>query len=763
MKKKVIALALEVEGTVEDEGYKACVFTGVKAASIKHNCNLICFAGGAWKRSPYNLNEPFLNVLYDLISPEYLDGIILGFTVVCYSTEKERLELFHKLSPLPIVSVGPVADDISSVRINNYAGMKDAIDHLIDVHKCMSIAFIKGPVGNREGDERFAAYLDSLEEHGILIDETIIFNGNFLPDAGKYAASNVLAKNGPKVDAIVAANDHMALGAATEIVCMGYNVPQDIKIIGFDDSEKAKLAMPGLTTVQVPLDIISERAVLKLLEKIDDPSKGPEHEYTPSKVIIRSSCGCINPFGSVLADSVPLSAEQIKFVEFLNAGKGSLFSDLPGPGQMQKLKDSIEKFISSEEEDWSDVLFFFSSAIMKKRPDEKSYNHLQEFITCIHGYFQKTVSSKMKNRLLSLISQFRVIAAEAVYVNFRRNSSIHRFLSEALQNLNRGLYFQIGRNDIFESLEEALAHLNVSHCFIILYKREFLQAGDVTNLNQAHIIFSYIEKKRISSFESGEVFQTVKLLPKELWKELKDFRFLAEPLYMADLQLGYMLISMDFEEGMPYETLRSQISSAIYTDILFKRQQKSENSLREALSNLENMNKKLAAISTTDELTGLNNRRGFIQQAEQLLTLARRSSANFLIFYMDMDGLKYINDNFGHGEGDKVIRQFADILRKCFRKADLIGRLGGDEFVVLAYNTNGKFLQNIRKRLESYFNAENNKPDSKYKIGASIGIEEFHSDDFSGEISLDQLLSAADRKQYLEKKAKKRMRGTPVE
>src|ERR1700722_12309705 len=107
----------------------------------------------------------------------------------------------------------------------------------------------------------------------------------------------------------------------------------------------------------------------------------------------------------------------------------------------------------------------------------------------------------------------------------------------------------------------------------------------------------------------------------------------------------------------------------------------------------------LRSLSLLDELTGLHNRRGFISLTEQHLKLTSRQSVRSTLIFIDVDNLKYINDNFGHREGDYALQQIAGLLRECFRQSDIIGRLGGDEFCVLLSDTAEASDSQVRKRL----------------------------------------------------------------
>src|SRR5712664_463698 len=97
----------------------------------------------------------------------------------------------------------------------------------------------------------------------------------------------------------------------------------------------------------------------------------------------------------------------------------------------------------------------------------------------------------------------------------------------------------------------------------------------------------------------------------------------------------------------------------------------------------------LGNLALTDELTGLYNRRGFMAVAERQLKLGRRSGRGMLLFVMDVDRMKHINDSFGHSEGDRALKRTADALEETFRDSDVVARLGGDEFAVLAIEASG--------------------------------------------------------------------------
>ncbi len=163
----------------------------------------------------------------------------------------------------------------------------------------------------------------------------------------------------------------------------------------------------------------------------------------------------------------------------------------------------------------------------------------------------------------------------------------------------------------------------------------------------------------------------------------------------------------------------------------------------------------LHSISTTDELTGLLNRRGFFSLAKQQLKVANRTGKGMLLFYVDLDGMKKINDTLGHPQGDLALIETASVLREIFRESDIIGRLGGDEFAVLVleHSRDAKEEQAILTRMEQSVRARNAQTGRRYTLSLSAGMNFYDPKD---PCSLDELISRADIVMYEEKKSKYR-------
>jgi diguanylate cyclase (GGDEF)-like protein len=167
---------------------------------------------------------------------------------------------------------------------------------------------------------------------------------------------------------------------------------------------------------------------------------------------------------------------------------------------------------------------------------------------------------------------------------------------------------------------------------------------------------------------------------------------------------------------------------------------------------LEKTNERLRNLSLTDELTGLNNRRGFMILANGLLKFAKRAAHPLCLLYIDMDSLKQINDTFGHTHGDTALTHFSQILTRTFRDSDVIARMGGDEFAVLTIDATENGLRAIQARLQSNVDTYNLESTQSYTLSFSLGIIQV---DLNSTFTVDALLVQADEAMYTHKRNKK--------
>jgi len=164
------------------------------------------------------------------------------------------------------------------------------------------------------------------------------------------------------------------------------------------------------------------------------------------------------------------------------------------------------------------------------------------------------------------------------------------------------------------------------------------------------------------------------------------------------------------------------------------------------------MREELRQLSLHDQLTDLYNRRGFCLIAEQMIRLAVREKRTLFLMYIDLDGMKLINDTLGHQEGDAALCDLAEVLRITFRKSDIIGRLGGDEFAVMGFSDGNSPAGLLENRFNENILAHNASGLRAFTLSASIGA------DFccpGEETTLESLLEHADKLMYAQKRTRR--------
>jgi diguanylate cyclase (GGDEF)-like protein len=167
---------------------------------------------------------------------------------------------------------------------------------------------------------------------------------------------------------------------------------------------------------------------------------------------------------------------------------------------------------------------------------------------------------------------------------------------------------------------------------------------------------------------------------------------------------------------------------------------------------LSELQEELRQLATVDELTGLANRRGFFALGEHELLLAARTRAAVALMFLDVDGLKAVNDEHGHTCGDQLLKEAADVIRETVRASDLAGRLGGDEFCVLLMGSPELDAERVVERMRETVDRHNAAPDRRFDVSFSIGLSALPG---GRTVTLEELIDAADEAMYEDKRQRR--------
>jgi diguanylate cyclase (GGDEF)-like protein len=223
----------------------------------------------------------------------------------------------------------------------------------------------------------------------------------------------------------------------------------------------------------------------------------------------------------------------------------------------------------------------------------------------------------------------------------------------------------------------------------------------------------------------------------------------AEDLRQDRPDLPQVVVATDADESIAVRAVKSGVQ-----DFLLREELSGSLLLRALRYAVERhrLQLELRSLSLTDELTRLHNRRGCITLAQQLWKQAARQGKLIALFYMDVDGLKRINDTFGHAEGDATLTALGEVLRSTFRESDVVCRMGGDEFVAVAVDDEVDFVEVAQARLLLRCAEWNDAHPDRPSISVSVGVT--MCDPAIGH-TLDSCLTLADAELYKRKQQKR--------
>lgn len=276
-----------------DDEHELSVIQGSLAAARELDARLFIVPGGTvgGEDTPRSTD----NFAFDLVGPSNTLGVLVLSSALGNEIGPAQLASWlTRFDGIPVCCMGVPIEGHVSVRVDNAGGIRDVVSHLIEVHGKRNIGFIRGPEHSDEAEVRLAAYREALKAHGITPDPRSIAEGDYNRPSGAQAIRTIFDQRRvslQSVDALVCANDYMALGALEELGRRGVNVPEQIAISGFDDVDSARASRPTLTTVRQPGSELGREGLKQLL--LLGGGVSPSSDCVlPVELKLRRSCGC---------------------------------------------------------------------------------------------------------------------------------------------------------------------------------------------------------------------------------------------------------------------------------------------------------------------------------------------------------------------------------------------------------------------------------------------------------------------------------------
>lgn len=591
-------IGLLLEHTISIEhGFVPMVLAGVVTAVRQHDVNLLCFVGGALSFSPHNEFDNQRNIIYELALSSRLEGILISSTLGHYSSPQKFKQFQERFRPVPIVSIGPSPAHVSCVAIDNQKGIRSAMVHLIEGHNLQRIAFIKGPEQSLEAQARYQAYQAVLADYNLPFLPELVVPGDFDYRAGTRAIATLLDTNKASFEAIVAANDNMALGAMTELQARGIRVPHDVAIVGFDDTLPAATASPSLTTVKQPVFELGRVGVELLLSQIGNESELKQIEL-PTELLLRRSCGCQESI--FVQDGVRSTVDSLTSLErTLQANRAKLLADISQamlissslkPGWESALLDAFGEELFQGKD--GRFLATVERILHKGMTDGLIFNSWKAVFAVLGQNTlplleDEALVSKVKIILLNaqlFINEEGRKAWSQEYARLKEQNAVLHEFSETLRNA-------FDREGLQKAIIEGMPRLGIPSCHLVYYQEPRPYVFPQNPPQQSQLLLTYSSQiDSHNNFTSiGQHFDTMSILPAEHFPEDRACIMMIEALYFREDQIGYAVFEMGPDEGNVYEILRGQFSSAIKGIMLLETQKETEEILRQHRDHLDDL------------------------------------------------------------------------------------------------------------------------------------------------------------------------------
>lgn len=561
-------------------GVGATLWSGVQAAAERNDVNVVCFPGGSLQPA----GEP-RNALYGLVGPDRLDGAICWTsTLNLPAADDEGTEWFvRRLGAIPVISLNRPLAGHETLRLDSSAGMREAVGHLVRDHGLRRIACLRGPLANPVSRDRFRAFRDALARHRVPLDRSLIAACADFGGGAGAAAMRVLLdvrglRPGHDFDAVVVCSDVLAADVLRFLSGRGITVPEDVAVVGFNDSLDARLSDPPLTSVALPFADLGELAVDTLLAHLRG-TRRPTRTVVPGALVVRRSCGCPSALVTQCATAEPDDRREDPgertsgevAAAFPHAGRelaAAIRADLAGspppasPGAQPSgggFLPLVERVVGSrihttdDAADWDRALLTARETLIRGREPES-----------------RAVAERM-------LGQARLMVADKSHRLLEYERWAEDQEARRLRELGTALTTVVGLDGLTAVLAGHLPAMGVSDCHVALYEdgRRVAVPGDDPGT------------VRLAASGADAPYPAAYLLPDASLPRDRRHTLICEPLHIGDERLGFAVFDTgtgggSARRGALYRALGDQISAALKGIRLFDEVRRARDAAQQA-------------------------------------------------------------------------------------------------------------------------------------------------------------------------------------
>jgi signal transduction histidine kinase/DNA-binding LacI/PurR family transcriptional regulator len=547
---------------------------GVDAAG-EHDCDLICFFGRELDESGFRKQA---NTLYDLVTEQTVDGLVVWTTGLGFSANWDRVtEFCARFDGLPMVAVEEHVGRSPVVLLAERQAMDEAVSHLIEVHGHRRIGFVRGPRTHPGAQRRYQGYLDAMARHGLPVPAELVSEP--VPDPELVAAPVTrMLRSALPPDAIATAHDDFAMYILATVSAAGLATPDDVAVIGFDDRTDllpgGRLDSAGaprghyftsgpdwpraagrpddlnalsLTTVRAPFYDLGRRAVELVLRLVRGETV-PEVTELPAELIIRRTCGC--------PSETPVVAR-------------------PGDDLADELRGALTDRLARLPDDWAERL---ARAYLAR--DGHGFRTVLDEVLPASLWSGDQVEQWW--RVLSTLRRLGVdpygeellrygqtLLTETAEKYWRYGHVLGEKRGQIVREVGHELITAPDVTGVAEALARELPKLGVPSCYLASYEPVAPNRPDLAR-TRSRLLLAYEHGALVDVPTDAVVYPSAALVPGDRLARPAPSAFVALPLYFRDEQLGFVLFEVGPRIGWLYTTVQEQLSSALHRAMLIE-------------------------------------------------------------------------------------------------------------------------------------------------------------------------------------------------
>jgi len=539
------------------------LWQGAMKAAQEHGIRLVYYPAISLSSIPPF--APQSKVLFDLVDARYVDGLLVWYAGIAEGIGIDRgASILERYKDIPLVTIGGAFKDYPDLSIDNYRGVYSAVEHLIKVHNYKHIAIVRGSIGHPDADARYRAYVDALQAYNIPVNPDYVAESLFELASANEMTEKAVARWTQElhleIDAIIAASDYIAFGVIKAIETRGLRVPEDIAVVGFDGVDDSQANIPSVTTVYQSFYELGQQGIEMLLSLMDGKSL-PAQSIMPAPLIVRESCGCTAK--SLSLSNFELQTRTEPDISNLNLPDERFPNDLTAVAQDLNIPlsnlENLAKLFKSDlgSKTSNQFLSELRGSLIQAQKVHFDAIAWQNAISVLRQQELSASSGDIGWLGETLFNQARVLVTEIHQRAFiRQQLKIKKQIEKIMQTFET-LITSFGEQLFVDTLYKRLPELGFSGFYLSLY-----DDPDQPALG-SHIFLAYDNGQRLDLPPDQLHFPTGRLIPECVHPIHSVAPIVVEPLYFRNEQQGLLVLEVGPMEGLIYENLRAQISSAL--------------------------------------------------------------------------------------------------------------------------------------------------------------------------------------------------------